>query len=170
MPKRGASGRSTSAWHRSWRDGPSTSSSPSSVGSSGWGRAPGQRQRGLGRRARRSAWAIPKTRNSIGAALTRRVRELLLLPLDPVLERLSLATCLLDACLHRLGRHVARPAWIHLCCECAALIDQSNRNWRKGAGLLSAAMEMVDIWVLGGLGRLNAWWKNASSRGAGADQ
>ena len=42
--------------------------------------------------------------------LTRRVGELVLLPLDPVLQRLGLAARLLNACLHRLRRHFARPA------------------------------------------------------------
>jgi len=46
--------------------------------------------------------------------LTCCIGELLLFPLDPVLERLSLATRLLDAGLHRLRRNVARPAWIHI--------------------------------------------------------
>lgn len=107
------------------------------------------------------------TGESIAAALTRCVGELLLLPLDPVLERLRFATCLLDAGLHRLWRHVARPAWIHLC-ECALSAVPELANGRRGVvggdgrwSELSA--EGVARWRLG---RLNAAWKNASSRGA----
>lgn len=34
------------------------------------------------------------------------IGQLILLPLDPILESLGLATRLLDARLHRLGRHI----------------------------------------------------------------
>lgn len=45
--------------------------------------------------------------------LTGGVCELILLPLDPVLQGLSLATRLLDASLHCLWRHIIWPACVH---------------------------------------------------------
>lgn len=41
------------------------------------------------------------------------VGQLVLFPLDPVLQRLSLAPRLLNARLHSLRRHISRPLRVH---------------------------------------------------------
>lgn len=161
MQTRDASCRSTNASHKSWRDVPSMSSLSSSSDPWGSARGPGRQQRGLARE--QDVLAGDSQRHTTAAALTRCVGKLLLLPLDPVLQRLCFPTCLLDASLHRLGRHVARPAWIHFG-ECAVINQAAIGRWSGVARDLArdlAAMGMIGIERTGGswrLGWLNAEW------------
>jgi len=74
-----------------------------------------------------------------GKLLTGGVCELILLPLDPVLQRLSLATRLLNARLHRLGRYIIRSLRVHR----RTIEDGRNpcrvEGWTMGGGWIGGS-------------------------------
>lgn len=77
----------------------------------------------------------------------------------------SRRACWMRACIASGDTSLDRPGSI----SAAGALCQSKRNWQTGAGLVSAAMEMVRDWKLE-VRVVECWWKNASSRGVGADQ
>lgn len=100
--------------------------------------------------------SIARSIKSGRGQLTRSVCKLLLFPLDPVLERLSLATCLLDASLHRFGRHVARPAGIHLCavrCRCTRRVNWVREELAIGVAVGDGVGDMDRRVVSGRAGK-----------------
>lgn len=66
--------------------------------------------------------------------LTSGVGQFILLSLDPILQVLSLASRLLDARLHGLGRHIVRPLRVHGAGGCVSGREKTKEAARELKG------------------------------------